>query len=207
MAVRASCISIVDLLQVSNCKSPSHRWQLYKELSRHVSIDIYGGCGPNKCKRTRQSTSNTCMEQLGRKYKFYLAFENALCKDYLTEKSYEPLRYNLIPIVYGLGNYTQALPKGSFINVMDYSSMKELGQYLRSFTKDEKGKRRFEKYFEWRKTHSIMGAREAYIKSWCRLCEKLHEPLSFKVYEDIVSWWNRTGTCVDANKVLKQWRL
>jgi hypothetical protein len=34
-------------------------------------------------------------------YKFYLSLENALCKDYITEKFYLALASGVIPIVYG----------------------------------------------------------------------------------------------------------
>ena len=39
--------------------------------------------------------------QLVAKYKFALAFENALCTDYITEKFWRPLKVGTIPIVYG----------------------------------------------------------------------------------------------------------
>lgn len=35
------------------------------------------------------------------KYKFYLAMENALCKDYITEKVFKVLSHNIIPVARG----------------------------------------------------------------------------------------------------------
>lgn len=55
-------------------------------------------------------------------YKFYLAFENSICHDYITEKFYNALQYRTVPIVYGGANYQALAPKGSFINVKDFSS-------------------------------------------------------------------------------------
>ena len=43
------------------------------------------------------------INQLG-KYKFYLSFENALCRDYITEKFYLALHAGTLPIVYGGGS-------------------------------------------------------------------------------------------------------
>ena len=53
-----------------------------KELSKHISVDIYGACGTMTCPRS----SGKCGDMLDNDYKFYLAFENSNCKDYITEK-------------------------------------------------------------------------------------------------------------------------
>ncbi len=57
--------------------------QYARDLQQHIDVDIYGGCGDKKCPRSQQ---NTCFDLLNKRYKFYLAFENSNCKDYITEK-------------------------------------------------------------------------------------------------------------------------
>jgi glycoprotein 3-alpha-L-fucosyltransferase len=57
--------------------------QYAKELQQYIPVDIYGQCGTRNCSH---STENECFEMLNEDYKFYLAFENANCKDYITEK-------------------------------------------------------------------------------------------------------------------------
>ena len=59
------------------------RLQYATELSQYISVDIYGACGTMKCPR---SESGNCNDLLRTKYKFYLAFENSNCEDYITEK-------------------------------------------------------------------------------------------------------------------------
>ena len=68
---------------VSNCGARNGRLKYAKELGKHIQVDIYGACGTKTCPR---SQANDCFKMLDRDYKFYLAFENSNCKDYITEK-------------------------------------------------------------------------------------------------------------------------
>lgn len=68
---------------VSNCHARNQRMQYAKELSKYIQVDIYGACGTLRCSR---SQAQTCFEMLDLDYKFYLAFENSNCRDYITEK-------------------------------------------------------------------------------------------------------------------------
>lgn len=55
-------------------------------------------------------------------YKFYLAFENSVCRDYATEKFYNALLYNTVPIVYGGADYAKLAPRQSYIDVRNFTS-------------------------------------------------------------------------------------
>ena len=68
---------------VSNCVTPNKRRQYVNELAQHITIDIYGACGAYRCQRSK---SEDCFNMLNSRYKFYLAFENSNCKNYITEK-------------------------------------------------------------------------------------------------------------------------
>ena len=54
-----------------------------RELGKYINVDIYGACGSKRCPRTN---ANKCFSLLDKEYKFYLAFENSNCKEYITEK-------------------------------------------------------------------------------------------------------------------------
>ena len=69
---------------VSNCSPKNNRMGYARELSKYIEVDIYGPCGKLTCPRH----SKQCFKMLNDKYKFYLAFENSNCKDYITEKFY-----------------------------------------------------------------------------------------------------------------------
>ena len=67
---------------VSKCQARNRRLEYAQELSKYIQVDIYGECGDLKC----QKGDDECFEMLRRDYKFYLAFENSNCRDYITEK-------------------------------------------------------------------------------------------------------------------------
>ena len=65
----------------SNCGGSNHRYKYIKKLQKYIPVDIYGRCGKLKCPG---HFNNDC--KLLDDYKFYLAFENSNCDDYITEK-------------------------------------------------------------------------------------------------------------------------
>ena len=70
---------------VSNCGARNGRLAYARELAKYISVDIYGACGSKRCPR---AMGNKCFSMLDKDYKFYLAFENSNCQDYITEKFY-----------------------------------------------------------------------------------------------------------------------
>ena len=70
---------------VSNCHAKNNRLKYAHELAKYIDVDIYGACGSLTCNRTGPES---CHDLLVKKYRFFLAFENSNCKDYITEKLY-----------------------------------------------------------------------------------------------------------------------
>ncbi|KAK2143751.1 hypothetical protein LSH36_816g00037 [Paralvinella palmiformis] len=151
---------------VSHCKTSSQREDYVKELSKYIDVDIFGACGPYKCKRSK---THDCLNQWEKTYKFYLSFENNICDDYITEKLFKTLDNEIIPIVLGGGNYTNDAPPHSVINVLDFSSPKSLADYLIELGKNET---RYYDYFKWKSDYEMANI---YSIMMCRLCDGLHE--------------------------------
>ena len=69
-----------------------------------------------------KGTKSVVVSHSGYFIRFYISFENAICKDYITEKTFNALKLNTIPIVLGGVNYRAELPPGSFINAAQFVS-------------------------------------------------------------------------------------
>ena len=127
---------------VSHCDAPSLRQDYIRELSRHMEIDIYGACGKFFC-----SDDESCQKTIS-SYKFYLAFENSLCGEYVTEKLWRSLEWGIVPVVFGgLDTYKLILPSNSYIDVSDFSSPKFLADYMMKVDSNET---LYRSYFNWK---------------------------------------------------------
>ncbi|XP_033738673.1 glycoprotein 3-alpha-L-fucosyltransferase A-like [Pecten maximus] len=175
---------------VSNCiMSRSGRISYAKNLAKHIEVDIYGACGTKSCPKKEDKK---CLHMLETDYKFYLAFENTKCLDYVTEKAVKALENKVIPVVLGASKatYQSILPTGSFIHVEDFRSPEELAQHLHRLDKNDT---MYNEYFRWREQGEFIET-----KPWCRLCGLLHEPLLPPVwYDNIENWWRPKNVCID----------
>lgn len=185
---------------VTNCYAKNGRSEYVHRLQNHISVDIYGSCGPFKCARENQSE---CREMMERDYKFVIAFENSLCWDYVTEKLFYNLKYNIVPIVMDLhGNYARFAPAGSYINALDYPSVKELADYLKVLDGNDT---LYNQYFRWKEQYVVSdffsnqkqnSNTSVVIDQLCSICSKLHDPSrTINIVKNLTKWWNDDAKC------------
>uniref|UniRef100_U5EV02 Fucosyltransferase n=1 Tax=Corethrella appendiculata TaxID=1370023 RepID=U5EV02_9DIPT len=175
---------------VSDCKTQSKREILVKNLQQYLDIDIYGRCGTKSCPYRHQK----CNNMLTKDYKFYLSFENSLCKDYVTEKLFNILDQYVIPVVYGGADYRKFAPPHSYINANDFQSPEHLAKYLLYLTENQE---EYLKYFWWKSHYKVVSK----IR-YCNLCKALHQSKEKKImYADIKSWWYSNDECTNARKI------
>ena len=115
------------------------REKYVKELRKYIPVDIFGACGSLKCEENCTS--------IIKEYKFYLAFENSICDDYVTEKFFRTLTLGIVPVVMGGANYTKMAPPKSYIHVNDFETPKHLADYLLFLDKKEDD---YQSYFWWK---------------------------------------------------------
>ncbi|XP_052080728.1 glycoprotein 3-alpha-L-fucosyltransferase A-like [Mytilus californianus] len=119
---------------VSNCQTQSKRQAYVKELSKYIDVDIYGRCG-----KPCLFKGEHCKMHLSKTYRFYLSFENSLCKDYLTEKIFRMYSNSIdfIPIVRGAPNAKDHLPQKTYISTSDFQSPQKLAAFLKIIGSDK----------------------------------------------------------------------
>ena len=175
---------------VSNCYAPSARNAFVKRLKKYMDVDVYGECGNLLCPRSREES---CRRMVGQKYKFYLSLENSLCLDYVTEKYFSMMQHNVVPIVLSLqGSHAKLSPPHSFINAMDFSSVRRLADYLKEVDANDT---KYNEYFWWKSLYTVRNSERDFIKGMCRLCAALHQNLPVKSYSDMTGWWDRNASC------------
>ena len=68
-------------------------------------------------------------------------------QDYVTEKFFNILPYNVIPVVFNGANMSAIAPPHSYINAEDFSSVEQLAEYLQLVARNDS---LFASYFWWR---------------------------------------------------------
>ncbi|GFX82038.1 alpha-(1,3)-fucosyltransferase C [Trichonephila clavipes] len=173
---------------VSHCQTNSKREEYVQILKQYIDVEVYGKCGDKSCPH---KLARDCYSWMAERCKFYLSFENSICKDYSTEKLYYALMTDMVPIVMGGDDYAKYLPPHSYIDVANFSSPKKLAQYLHQVGQTESS---YLSFFKWKEK------REATFVPYywfCDLCYVLHWPeaKTFVPHTDISSWWFDESKC------------
>jgi len=127
---------------VSNCAA-SFRADYADRINKIVPIEYYGRC-------SHHDLPHDIMNAELSKFKFYLAFENSKCKDYITEKFWNnALGSGCVPVVMGppRSDYEKVTPPDSFIHVDDFDSPEHLAEYLIELDQDDE---KYGRYLRWR---------------------------------------------------------
>ncbi|KAE8607369.1 hypothetical protein XENTR_v10011151 [Xenopus tropicalis] len=165
---------------VSNWNPNSRRVKYYGELKNHLAVDVFGN---QRLPLPREKHIETLS-----KYKFYLAFENSIHEDYITEKLWHnALASWAVPVVLGptRANYERFLPPDAFIHVDDFPTAKGLADYLHALDKDDN---RHKQYFYWRR--SLKPVAPARLNShYCKVCKAIKEAPSYRTVPSITNWF------------------
>ena len=184
---------------VSHCHDYNGRMKYVRLLQRYIGVDIYGDCGDKRCGHTRsmgtryRADNDPCFDLVNTNYKFYLSFENALCNDYVTEKAFNALKLNTIPIMFGGGDYDHILPPHSHINALHYPDPRDLADHLYSLLHDDD---KYNSYFNWRPYYDVVTYES--VPDNCDLCTQLvtGQLDQYHTYPDMWAWLVKQSGCV-----------
>ena len=170
--------SKMAVVHVSNCMDQLRRYKIVRELSKYVEVDEFGHCS-GKIVCNASVPFEKCMD-IFRPYKFYLAFENTVCRDYITEKFWLALNVKQqIPVVAVSKHTSEILPPKSYLNVFDFPSIKALADEMIRIGNNET---LFNSFFEWKRYYKPAPS------GFCSLCNALHENRTAQVYHDLEAW-------------------
>ncbi|XP_076837513.1 alpha-(1,3)-fucosyltransferase 4-like [Brachyhypopomus gauderio] len=167
---------------VSNWSEDQERVRFFWRLQRYVRVDVYG-------RHARQLVNNSVVETVSG-YKFYLAFENSLHTDYITEKLWRnALLSGAVPVVLGppRENYELFLPADAFIHVDDFKGPRALAAYLIHLARNPIQYRR---YLAWRRDY-VVHVTSFWSEHYCAACRAVQVTQhQNKTVEHLAFWFH-----------------
>ncbi|KAJ8413827.1 hypothetical protein AAFF_G00064250 [Aldrovandia affinis] len=165
---------------VSNYRSRQKRTRMYQSLKKLIPVEVYG-------RWSRKPLSSQELLPTISRYHFYLAWENAISADYITEKLWRnSFLAGAVPVVLGppRHNYEALVPAHSFIHVDDFNSTAALADFLRRLASDKEG---YAAYFEWHRDYDVR-LRTDWRERLCHICERYNHLPAHKVYNHLDTW-------------------
>lgn len=160
---------------ISSNKNKSGRVQLLMQLMGRLKVHSYGQVLNTKSLQSDEGLHSK-LDAMST-YKFTLAFENAVARDYVTEKFYEPLVAGSVPVYLGAPNIDDYSPgEKCFIDASKWDNPQDLADYLLELSDNDD---MYNGYFEWRgkplkkKFTDLLDLKKEH--EFVRLCKKIDE--------------------------------
>ncbi len=201
---------------VSNCDS-TIRNRFAHELSYFYATKIYGECQTqfpnrfrtpvdpissilsfffgaysNSTKLQKCEPKSPCELNELLSNKVYLSLESKNCTSYITEKFWQILRTNMIPVVLqpNKAYYELVAPHNSFIHAQDFDyDAERLATHLHDVSNDFK---KYLKYQMWKLDYDVVHSFEqTRRRRLCELCAKLNTETANIYYENVSEWFKK----------------
>ena len=197
---------------VNNCRTESRREEYIAELQRYIQVNIFGSCWGTPCE---WNEDEECLRRITN-HKFYLAFEDSLCPDYLTDAFFRWYSKNMVLVVRGGAAYKKDLPSGTYINTADFKTIRDLASYLRYLDEHD------EQYIQYlKRMEEHESVYETYISKYatgkiesvcyhfenaplCEICHRLWNEDRYRRTHDNINQWFNQGRCYKPNDIW-QW--
>ncbi|KAI8434014.1 hypothetical protein MSG28_012165 [Choristoneura fumiferana] len=178
-------------LFLPHCFTENTRTKFVHELQTNLtelgdwSVHVFNECGEFKCARG----TSACGKMLARDYFFYLAFENYIAEDFVTEKVVIALTNYVVPVVYGGANYSRFLPPGSYLNARKLGP-KRLAEQMVYLMENQTA---YQDFFRWTRYYQY----SENTKDICTLCAMLNDDNAetYSSHANLIEWWNGNIVC------------
>lgn len=153
-----------------------------KELGLHIPVDLYSACP-----RENRTLSAEQVRAIAEKYYFALVIEDPIIDDYITDRFYEALASDAVPVYMGAPNVADYLPnqpeQKMVVEARHYADPSQLAAHLRGLMGGGEGEEAYLQFFAWRASNTSALSRaedfegrggESFV---CRMCVKYHDQL------------------------------
>lgn len=160
---------------ISSHFNKSGRLQYLMRMMKVLDVHSYGRMIPNM--PSGDDNGHKFKLDTISRYKFTIAFENAIARDYVTEKFFDPLIAGSVPVYLGAPNIRDFAPGDNcFIDASEWESPESLARHILDVSRDEA---LYQSYFKWKKRPFLpkfSGLLELQkVHHFVRLCRKLGE--------------------------------
>ena len=167
------CADVSTVAVISSRIDQSRRTALLESLLREMPIDSYGKLFCNRPGGMKAGRAGK-LPVISR-YKFTLAFENSICRDYVTEKFFDPLIAGSVPVYLGAPNVDEFAPGDNcYIDASRFENPRALAAFLVALAKDEPA---YARYLEWKskplRPRFLRNLETARVKPLQRLADRL----------------------------------
>ena len=170
----------------NKCNTSSQRETLVKKMETkdgyRFATFLYGKCVD---RMPKIKLGKSLLATMKRKIRYYLALEEDICDDYITEQYFRALSYGYVPVVFGgadLG-YDEVGLAGTYIDALDFENSDDLVQYL---TTMQANSVEFVQYLAWQQEYRVVPATH-----WvCDLLTAIHR-LPERTIKSFSQFWNQ----------------
>jgi glycoprotein 3-alpha-L-fucosyltransferase len=142
-------------------------------MNAGVPMDRFGVCYGQRSSEDKVSLIS--------RYKFYLAFENSIEPDYVTEKFFQPLAVGTVPISIGAPNIGDFAPSNkSYIHIARLEDASTVAERIKRLLADQSA---YDEMLEWKQRPDdqfLALVDMAVVHSACRLCLHLASEVRLK---------------------------
>ncbi|KAH3877477.1 hypothetical protein DPMN_001345 [Dreissena polymorpha] len=182
------------LLVTSHCGNSAQREIYAKRLQKYITVDIFGGCG-QKWNCGHLYVHDSCFDILNTTYRYFLAFENSLCRSYFTEKLFENFNYDVLIVTRGgeFGQATKLFPKGSVISTDSFENADALGKYLSDISASVQT---YASLLQAKDQYEAKSYKATYQNALCQICEMLNNQDKYRRHiPDTYNWTYSPQPC------------